>query len=261
VRDLSSGPPVDRSSRITLQFHPDRVARGVPVLRALARDGRYRSQFETGTGNGGLTAYVGGDRWRWESRIFGRAYDDAAPAERPKYGALNFRNRSVGAAPRFGSSYLRLTEDCLDRASFCYPDSVFDPADFGVAARLSLPHKETGDPLDDYVEAHVHGQVRLEQDVEALVLDPCYRGTEVEWTAPDLPCPVRWHGGFRLCVTELCAHPEYRGRRIVELGARLAVDGLLDARILGQAVRDGYDGQDVKLVWHYVARFGSRDGD
>jgi hypothetical protein len=42
----------------------------------MARDGVYRSQFETRVSNGGLTAYPGGDRWRWESRIFGAAYDD-----------------------------------------------------------------------------------------------------------------------------------------------------------------------------------------
>jgi len=53
------------------------VVGGATVLEHLARDGVYRSQFETGTSNGGLTAHPGGDRWRWEQRIFGHAYDDA----------------------------------------------------------------------------------------------------------------------------------------------------------------------------------------
>src|SRR5689334_3856006 len=35
---------------------------------------------ETGTSNGGLTAYPGGGRWRWESRMSGGAYDDAPAA-------------------------------------------------------------------------------------------------------------------------------------------------------------------------------------
>ena len=34
--------------------------------------------------------------------------------------------------------------------------------------------------LDDYVEAQVHGVIDLAGDVEAVVLDPCYRGTPVE---------------------------------------------------------------------------------
>lgn len=43
-------------------------------MESMVRDGRYRSLFETGTSNGGLTAYPGGDRWKWESRLFGGKY-------------------------------------------------------------------------------------------------------------------------------------------------------------------------------------------
>ena len=93
----------------------------------MARDGVYRSQFETGTSNGGLTAHPGGDRWRWESRIFAGAYDDGSAAARPKYGSLNFRRRLAGGSPRFGSAYLRLAGHTLARTTFCYPDSVFEP--------------------------------------------------------------------------------------------------------------------------------------
>lgn len=191
VAALSSGAPADPRLRVSLNFHPDRLRRGVPILTALARDGGYRSQFETGTSNGGLTAYPGGDRWRWESRIFAGAYDDAPTPERPKYGALNFRGRPAGGAPRFGSAHFRLTAECLQRSTFCYPDSVFEPTDFGVAARMSLvqlAQASQADLLDDYIEAQVHGPVRLADDVEALVLDPCFRGTDVAVQAGELPC-------------------------------------------------------------------------
>ena len=108
VATLSHGEPLDLSLRITLQFHPDRMTRtGEPLLAALVRDRIYRSQFETGMSNGGLTAYHGGDRWRWESRIFGGAYDQAPAALRPKYGALNFRRKPFSGAPRFGSAGTR----------------------------------------------------------------------------------------------------------------------------------------------------------
>jgi hypothetical protein len=33
---------------VTLHFHPDRLVAGVPILQLMARDGVYRSQFETG---------------------------------------------------------------------------------------------------------------------------------------------------------------------------------------------------------------------
>src|SRR6478736_10573514 len=91
VAALSSGPPVDVALRVTLNFHPDRVTSGRPILVAMGQDSCYHSQFVTGTSNGGLTAHPGGDRWRWESRIFGGAYDHALAHDRPVYGALNFR--------------------------------------------------------------------------------------------------------------------------------------------------------------------------
>lgn len=262
VTALATGERADPSLRVTLHFHPDRLVDGVPILTRMARDRVYRSQFETGTSNGGLTAHPGGDRWLWESRIFASAYDDAPPNSRPKYGSLNFRLRLVGGSPRFGSAYLRLAAHTMANTTFCYPDSVFEPADFGVAARLStliaLAEADDKDPLDDYIEAHVHGVLDLGRDVEALVLDPCYRGTPVETAAAALACPVEWHGGFTLTVDELREHPEYRGPEFVRLGEEIARDGLLDPRVIGDAARTGrHDEQALKRVWHYVARFGA----
>ncbi|THC48530.1 DUF3626 domain-containing protein [Streptomyces cellulosae] len=261
VARLSSGPPMNRDLRVTLNFHPDRVSRGTPILRSLADSGVYVSQFVTGTGNGGLTAHPGGDRWRWESRLFGGAYDHAPASERPVYGALDHRRGPVGAAPRFGSSHFRLTAATLERTTFCYPDSCLDPSDFGTAAHMALVElalADRRDALDDSVEAHVHGPVRLDRDVEALVLDPCYRGTAVEDAARRLPCPVEWHPGFRLTVEELRRHPGYRGPGIVQLGTEIAAAGVLDPRLVGEAVATGrYDPQAVKKVWHCLARFGA----
>ncbi|AGM08412.1 DUF3626 domain-containing protein [Amycolatopsis keratiniphila] len=210
---------------VTLHFHPDRsTVDGRPLLEAMAEDGFYRNQFETGTSNGGLTARPGGDRWHWESRMFGGAYDDAPAAERPKYGALNFRRRPTGGAPRFGSAHFRMAAHTLGRTTFCYPDSVLNPTDFGYGTRVSalieLAARDDTDLLDDYIEAHVHGPVDLAKDVEALVLDPSHRGAE-----------------------------------FVELGRSLAEDGHLDPRVLGAARH--LDPQALKRVWHYVARFGA----
>ncbi|MGH4031179.1 DUF3626 domain-containing protein [Actinomycetota bacterium Odt1-20B] len=261
VEELASGSPMDPALRVTLNFHPDRLLHGKPILDALAEDGVYRSQFVTGTSNGGLTAHPGGDRWRWESRIFNGAYDEAPAHERPVYGALNFRGKPFGGAPRFGSAHFRLAAETLERTTFCYPDSHLEPSDFGVAARMRLVElalADRQDELDDYVEAQVHGPVRPSRHVEALVLDPCFRRTAVEAAALRLGCPVEWHPGFRLTVEELRRHPGYRGQEHVDLGTQIAVDGVLDPRIVGDAARDGsHDPQAVKKVWHYLARFGT----
>lgn len=266
VAALAAGEPADPAWRVTLHFHPDRTLNGMPILRLMAQDRVYRSQFETGTSNGGLTANPGGDRWRWESRIFAAAYDNGSAADRPKYGSLNFRRRLTGGSPRFGSAYLRLAAHTLTRTTFCYPDSAFKPEHFGVAARLSTlvtmaeAEADGTDPLDDYIEAHVHGVVDLTRDAEALVLDPCYRDTQTEAAAGHLGCPVEWHCGFTLNTAELRRHPGYRGKEYVDLGVSLARNGRLDPRILGDASRTGhYDEQALKRVWHYLARFGNTE--
>jgi hypothetical protein len=202
VARLADGGPGDPAWRVTLHFHPDRLAAGVPILRRMADDGVYRSQFETGTSNGGLTAFPGGDRWRWESRIFG----------------------------------------------------VKDQ----VSHLVAMAAADDKDPLDDYVEAHVHGRLDLAADVEALVLDPCYLGTAVEADAGRLGCPVEWHGGFRVTTGDLRRNAGYRDTEFAELGIALARDGRLDAAMIGDASRAGrHDEQSLKRVWHYVARFGS----
>jgi hypothetical protein len=245
-----------------LHFHPDWPFREGTVLAAIAADRRYRSQFETATSNGGLTARPGGDRWRWESRMFGGAYDTAAPADRPTYGALDVHRRPIGAAPRFGSAHLRLAAPVLDRTTCCFPDSVYEPTAFAPARAagglIALALAADADPLDDYVEAQVHGPLRLPEDVEALVLDPSHRGTTVEETAARLGCPVRWHGGFRLDPAELARHVDYRGPEPVALGLAIAAGGALDPARLGAAAREGgHDPQVLKKVWHLLARFGS----
>lgn len=250
VAALAYGPPYDPAYPITIAFHPDRLVSGIPILRAMATSGAYLSQFVTGVSNGGL----GGDRPCWESRIFGGVYDAADPVDRPIYGAVDHLRDGRGGASRFGSAHFRLRPEVLDRVTFCHPDSYFQPESFGTAASMGLLALLGGaDLLDDYVEAHIHGGVRFDRDVEALVLDPCYRGTEIEDHARELGRPVEWHTGFRLSVDELRRHPDYRGPEHVALGESLARDGHLDPAVLGEAARAGHD---VKRLWHCLARYG-----
>ncbi len=112
--------------------------------------------------------------------------------------------------------------------------------------------------MDGHIEAQIHGPVRLDRDVEALVLDPGFRGTAVEAAARRLSCSVEWHPGFRLTVAQLHRYPDYRGQESVDLAAEIAVGGWLTPRIIGDVVRTGrYDPQTLKKVWHCLARFGS----
>ena len=126
---------VRRVGVVTLNFHPDRLlAGGRSVAEVLCEQGTYRNQFETKISSGGLTAFPGGDRDRWEETLFGGAYH--APGvrdwERPKYGGLDLMNYSDGACPRFGSCHLRLSADALGRSTFSFGDSANGPEDAGV---------------------------------------------------------------------------------------------------------------------------------
>lgn len=244
---------------ITLQFHPDWPHQGRTVIESMAEDRAYRSQFATGISNGGLTAFAGGERWSWESRLFEGRYDDAPPERRPLYGAWNRTASPYGAAIRFGSCYVRLRTEAVPRATFCFPDSVFEPqhvSDASLLRRLCRRADDADlDVLDDYVEAHVHGPVRFDKEVEAIVLDPCYVDTKVMEAAEVLGCRVELHPGFRASPADI--DPGYRGADVHRLAHALGDE--LTPRVLGEAARSGqHDLQAIKHVWHCIARFGVR---
>lgn len=244
---------------ITINFHPDRAtADGLPMLAALARDGRYRTQFETGTSAGGLTAHPGGNRWLWESRLFAGRYDDAPGESRPVYGACNDRSDPYGGSPRFGSAHLVLADRVSARATFCYPDSAGDPERaYGPEELPQLRRAReaaAADYLDDYIEAQVHGGVRLDVDVEAVVLDPSFAAGPIEQAARLLGVAVRFHPGFGAFTADL--PDDYRGP--TASAAARSLGEWLDPAVLGAAT-GVLDSQHLKWVWHLLARFGRRE--
>lgn len=295
VRALSPEPApagVLDGAVVTVNFHPDRLLPGGrTVVDCLVAEGVYRSQFETGISNGGL----GGDRDRWEQRMFPGCY--RSPVGRPVYGALNLAGFPDGAAPRFGSCHLVLRPEVSARATFSLGDSVTEPAVVGTAssfgavwrallaevacsgrasglsagspaawvASLRVPRVTAGRVLDDYVEAQVHGGVRLGADVAAVVVDPSFRGTRWEPLLRSLGVPVRWSPGFAL---DAAAFPAgLRGARVPVLAREMAARfgrSRLDAEVIGRAARefaaDPERLQLVKYLWHVLVAVGEPAG-
>ncbi|UUZ82421.1 DUF3626 domain-containing protein [Paenibacillus sp. P26] len=301
-------------ARVALHFHPDRlVADGTSVARALLEQGVYRSQFETFISNGGVSAYPGGARELWEKRMFGGAYDDASPGERPKYGALDLGLHPDGPAPRFGSCYFLLSPRISSRCTFTYLDSHQDPSEKGTYAEFNdiaaallkdaffredaigergltprkfidhlmqhldrpLPDRIARGPgrnLNHYIEAQVHGDVDLNKDVELLVADPSFKGTEtgrlLEQMARRYAIGLDWHMGFAMRAEEVPA--DFRGPAMPSLAERIARNGLVDAGAIGFSAADlkrnpaawsdrgTYDEvlQELKYMWHVLVRFG-----
>ncbi|MFC7274959.1 DUF3626 domain-containing protein [Paractinoplanes rhizophilus] len=270
---------------ITVSFHPDRVAAsGLTVAQALAAEGVYRSQFETGISNGGL----GGPRAAWEERMFPGVYD--GPLGRPVYGGLNLAGYPDGASPRFGSCHLVLRSAVAARATFSLGDSVTSPSVVGTAstfgavwdallaevaatgralnlaadspqswvAALASPRRAAGRALDSYVEAQIHGRLTLREDVAAVVADPSFRGTPYEEHLASLIGSVTWSPGFTLRPAEFPA--ELRGPEVPplarEIAARYGV-GELDAEVIGRAAREpGAPLQLIKYLWHILVLLG-----
>lgn len=295
------------AGRLTVNFHPDRIGRhGRSVAAGLLADGAYRSQWSTGISSGSRSALHGGERHRFEREYFAGAYDDVDPetAELPVYGAFDLLVDDHGGSPRFGSSFLVLRPQVRARATMCVGDTHAAPLDVGTfdepwsvlavlaeqAARGNLlnrgfdvgtllaalegqrPPRLASRDLDGYVEVQVHGGVDLAEDVEALVLDPSFRGTEVERDIADAAVrygfDLAWHAGSELAVDDVPA--DFRGPTMPALARRVAgPNGFVDARAIGiAAAAHAYEEptplgdppdsplQQLKYLWHTLLTYG-----
>jgi len=288
-------------------MHPDRVDRnGRTVASGLAADGAYRSQWATGISAGSRSAVSGGERQRFERELFDGAYDDVDPTsgKHPVYGALDLLFDEHGGSPRFGSSYLVLASHVRRRITFCLGDSHQAPRDVGtfdqpwsVLAGLAeqaqqgrlldrpldadvlrsvlsggYRTKRATRDLDGYVEIQIHGGVSLAEDVEAVVLDPSFRGTEVEEhirvNDGRFGVKLGWHCGSELGIDDVPT--DFRGPTMSTLARQVAAtDGVVHARAIGIAAArinfkeptpdgDSADSalQRLKYLWHTVLAHG-----
>jgi hypothetical protein len=126
--------------------------------------------------------------------------------------------------------------------------------------------------LNQYVEAQVHGPVSLVSDVDAVVVDPSFRGTKTAEHLAELcrrhNVELQWHHGFRLRVEDVPR--DFRGPTMPSLAERIARERTLDVSMIGAAVHDLYARphtwrdrgtvaevlQELKLLWHVLVRCG-----
>jgi hypothetical protein len=295
------------AGRLTLNFHPDRRSRtGHTVAAGLAAEGAYRSQWVTGISAGSRSAIHGGERQRFERDLFAGAYDHVDPSlgEHPVYGSFDLLLDDHGGSPRFGSSFVVLRQHVRERTTLCVGDSHLRPRDVGTfadpwgilaglaeqASRHALLNRGLGPDdllgvldglrrsagasrdLDGYVEAQVHGGISLVDDVEAIVVDPSFRGTTVEreltTAAERFSFDLDWHCGSELHVE--AAPDDFRGPSMPGLARQVArPDGIVDARAIGVvAARERFEEptqlgdppdsswQQLKYLWHTVLSHG-----
>jgi hypothetical protein len=126
--------------------------------------------------------------------------------------------------------------------------------------------------LNHYIEAQVHGELTLAEDIEALVINPCFTGTVTgkvfETLCDRYDIALFQQGGFVLSVDEIPS--DFRGPTMPSLAARIAINETIDAGMIGQAVTRiktnpaefsdrGSQAevlQELKLLWHVLVRVG-----
>ena len=136
----------------------------------------------------------------------------------------------------------------------------------------NLYRKTPSRNLNHYIEAQVHGDIGLLTDVNALVIDPSFRGTftgtQLQQLCERYNIMMYWHSGFVLPANEV--PDDFRGPTMPSLAKRVAQEGIVHASAIGESAmslqkdsapwanRGSYQDvlQELKLLWHCVVRYG-----
>jgi hypothetical protein len=126
--------------------------------------------------------------------------------------------------------------------------------------------------LNHYIEAQVHGEISLKEDVDVLVADPSFKGTPIGQVLEDLclqySIELYWHRGYVLPVDNVPF--DFRGPSMPSLARRIAQNNSINAQTIGTAVLDLKSNptswrdrgpneeilQELKLLWHVLVKFG-----
>lgn len=135
------------------------------------------------------------------------------------------------------------------------------------------PHRN----LNHFIETQVHGDIFLKDDVEILVADPSFKGTDIgnylEQISIKYSIELFWHMGFAIRSEEVPS--DFRGPTMPSLAKRIARNGNIDASVIGNAVNDlkrnpdlwfdrgNYEVvlQELKYMWHVLVRYGISNND
>jgi len=157
---------------------------GPDALEGILKDGRIKSQFETGTSAGLLDAFT---RWEVEKNLFGYPYDTRW-AMRPIYGTVALHNpagssgdeRSIKACQDYGDIRLVLKDSVKDRTTFTLGDSLTEekgnatPALLGETNPLKCFAALSGTESPEWTAEQIKGSAS--QSPEDRVASMC-RGT------------------------------------------------------------------------------------
>ncbi|PQD95667.1 DUF3626 domain-containing protein [Pradoshia eiseniae] len=187
--------------------------------------------------------------------------------------------KEKGTYKEFDLILAALLEDSFSR-EFALGESDLQPPRLvnHLLTTLSKPQKflieeKVHRNLDQYIEAQIHGSLSLKDDVEILVADSSFKGTDIgeimEQLCSKFSIKLYWRRGFNLKVQDVPS--DFRGAKMPVLAHRIAERKYINARIIGSAMKEMYLHpdqwsdygtmkeivQDFKLLWHVLVRYGS----
>ena len=176
----------------------------------------------------------------------------------------------LGREPRMRSILAGLAEQAVDGRLL---GRCLGVEDLLVVFDGRLDIDGPGRTLDHYVEARVHGGIELAADVEAIVVDPSFRDTEIsadlELSARRYGFKLEWHVGSALHVADVPA--DFRGPTMPALARQVAGShDIVDAHRIGASASmiqptpplpegdsDDSPAQQLKYLWHTVLAHGT----
>ncbi|QDE30073.1 DUF3626 domain-containing protein [Shewanella polaris] len=299
-------------SRVALHFHPDRIdSRGLTVVNGLLRDGVYKSQFETHVSNGHLSPELGGSRDHFENKLFGNTYSgikhrpkygaldfglcSLGPA--PRFGSCYFithpqilsrctfsymdsyrQPKEKGTIKCFDAILAALLSESFERQYALgipglKPNKLIEHFSQHLTDDISsrFDTAPSGN-LDHYIEAQIHGDVSLDQDVAMLVADPSFKGNAIGDSfialCDEYSIELHWHQGRQINVSQV--PDDFRGPTMPTLAQSIAENEFINAEIIGRAAyhlqqqpaswsergTHAKKLQDLKLLWHVLVKYG-----
>lgn len=186
--------------------------------------------------------------------------------------------REKGTYEEFDMILAALLEEAFTRESAIgerdmAPKILIDHLLVKLKKKITDPEKkEPNRNLNHYIEAQVHGDISLKEDVEVLVADPSFKetfiGTTLEKLCLKYSIELYWHRGFVLKVDEVPF--DFRGPSMPSLAKRISQNNCINASVIGCAVMDLHRNpqnwkvrgsfkevlQELKLLWHVLVRYG-----
>ena len=128
--------------------------------------------------------------------------------------------------------------------------------------------------LNNYIEAQIHGNISLKNDIETLVTDPSFIetdiGEKIEQTCNKYSIKLLWHMGFAMKTNDVPY--DFRGNEMPKLAEFISINKTINPFLIGFAVMDLYKNpekwknwgiekeiiQKLKLLWHVLVKYGKK---